>query len=190
MSNSRCIIEGCNKFEKAKRYCSIHLKEFLPEEHRKFYDKENKRRNEKYNNDSVFREKVKRLQKVRQKRHFTKNYRKNPEWTKKYLAGLKKNHKKHREKYKLNVMNHYSNNDIRCMCEGCSERNIEFMSIDHINGGGSKHRKEVIGGAGMTTYSWLIKNNYPEGFRVLCHNCNNSRGYYGYCPHSGSTVMG
>ena len=79
-------------------------------------------------------------------------------------------------------MMYYSNNDIRCMCKGCNETAIEFMSIDHINGGGSKHRK-IIGGAGHDTYIWLIRNNFPEGFRVLCHNCNNSIGHFGYCPH-------
>jgi hypothetical protein len=29
----------------------------------------------------------------------------------------------------------------------------------------------------------LIKNNFPDGFQVLCHNCNMSIGLYGYCPH-------
>jgi len=24
---------------------------------------------------------------------------------------------------------------------------------------------------------------YPTGFRVLCHNCNQAIGLYGYCPH-------
>jgi hypothetical protein len=22
-----------------------------------------------------------------------------------------------------------------------------------------------------------------KGYRVLCHNCNLARGFYGYCPH-------
>jgi hypothetical protein len=32
-------------------------------------------------------------------------------------------------------------------------------------------------------YLWLKRNNYPTGFRVLCHNCNLAIGFYGYCPH-------
>jgi hypothetical protein len=32
-------------------------------------------------------------------------------------------------------------------------------------------------------YVWLRDNGWPEGYRVLCHNCNSARGLYGYCPH-------
>ena len=28
------------------------------------------------------------------------------------------------------------------------------------------------------------KNNYPEGFQVLCSNCNFAKGKYGSCPHT------
>ena len=67
-----------------------------------------------------------------------------------------------------------------CIC--CGEKRIEFLCIDHINGGGNQHRKE-IGSSGTPMYKWLVKNKYPKGFRVLCHNCNMSIGAYGYCPH-------
>lgn len=30
---------------------------------------------------------------------------------------------------------------------------------------------------------WLRRNNYPNGFQVLCHNCNMAKGFYGKCPH-------
>jgi hypothetical protein len=36
-------------------------------------------------------------------------------------------------------------------------------------------------------YAYLIRNNFPEGYRVLCHNCNQSLGYFGYCPHTVSS---
>jgi hypothetical protein len=46
--------------------------------------------------------------------------------------------------------------------------NIKALSIDHINGGGGKHRKE----SNITHfYNWLKKNNYPTGFQTLCLNC-------------------
>ena len=64
-----------------------------------------------------------------------------------------------------------------CVC--CGENRREFLSIDHINGGGNQHRQKI----GNKTWRWLIKNNFPPGFRVLCHNCNQSLGYNGYCPH-------
>lgn len=79
------------------------------------------------------------------------------------------------------VLNHYSDNLMKCEC--CGELNEEFLTIDHINGGGSKHRKDCnLRGNGMF-YKWLIDNNFPPGFRVLCFNCNSSLGRLNYCPH-------
>ncbi len=75
---------------------------------------------------------------------------------------------------------HYGGNPPTCKC--CGESQIEFLSIDHVNGGGNQHRKEL--GHGVHFDKWLIDNGYPEGFQVLCHNCNLAKGYYGYCPHS------
>jgi hypothetical protein len=73
-------------------------------------------------------------------------------------------------------------------CQCCDEPNIEFLAIDHINGNGKQHRiKNKITG-GTKFYQWLKANNFPEGFRVLCHNCNLSKGFYGYCPHSRDAV--
>ncbi len=52
----------------------------------------------------------------------------------------------------------------------------------HINGGGSKHRKE-LGLIGRAFYAWLVHNNFPSGFQTLCHNCNQAKSLYGICPH-------
>lgn len=79
---------------------------------------------------------------------------------------------------RLQVLAHYSSGPS-CSC--CGESHLEFLAIDHINGGGNQHRKEV--GKGITFYRWLIKNKYPEGFQVLCHNCNMAKGFYKECPH-------
>lgn len=82
---------------------------------------------------------------------------------------------------KLEVLSHYSQcGDAVCAC--CGEDEIEFLSIDHINGGGIKQRKK-LGRSGWSFYLWLKSNNFPDGFRVLCHNCNQSYGQFGYCPH-------
>jgi hypothetical protein len=70
----------------------------------------------------------------------------------------------------------------RCAC--CGESLFEFLAIDHIGGGGNEHRRLIGLRAGYGFHRWLIKNNFPNGFRVLCHNCNMSMGAYGYCPHS------
>ena len=86
---------------------------------------------------------------------------------------------KHRIKYK--ALSHYCDNDIPPKCACCGETHIEFLTIDHIHGGGRKHREEV--GFGKSFYRWLIKNNFPKGFQVLCYNCNCAKGHFGYCPH-------
>ena len=82
-------------------------------------------------------------------------------------------------KIREKVLRHYSGDVPFCQC--CGENHMEFLGIDHINGGGSDFRKRNSGGAQI--YGWLKKNNYPPGFRVLCHNCNMSIGFYGNCPH-------
>ncbi len=67
------------------------------------------------------------------------------------------------------------------ICKCCGESEIDFLSIDHINGGGTQHRKK-IGLAAM--YQWLRRHNFPEGFQVLCMNCNWGRSRNGgNCPH-------
>lgn len=78
---------------------------------------------------------------------------------------------------RLEVLCHYSADPPFCAC--CRESQYEFLSIDHIDGGGAQHRKEI--GSGL--YAWLRRNGFPKGFRVLCHSCNQSIGAYGYCPH-------
>jgi predicted restriction endonuclease len=76
------------------------------------------------------------------------------------------------------VLEHYGS---RCAC--CGEAHQEFLCVDHINGGGNQHRKLLHLMPGGQMYRWLIRNNFPEGFRLLCWNCNSSLGMRGYCPH-------
>lgn len=68
------------------------------------------------------------------------------------------------------------------ICACCGEMEPIFLSIDHISGGGYKHRKTVH--AGYSMYSWLKRHNYPKGFQVLCRNCNWGKHINdGICPH-------
>lgn len=76
------------------------------------------------------------------------------------------------------VLQHYSNGDPKCAC--CGEAIYEFLSLDHIDGGGTQHRKKL---GSKYIVSWIIQNNFPPGFQVLCHNCNMAKGFYGVCPH-------
>ena len=87
----------------------------------------------------------------------------------------------YRRETRAKVINHYSSGLNVCLC--CGESHFEFLTIDHINGGGNKHRQEV-----KSVYLWLVRNNFPVGFQVLCYNCNLAKGRYGYCPHEDSGV--
>lgn len=86
---------------------------------------------------------------------------------------------KHQNKIKMVVMNHYGNDMPRCVC--CGESHIEFLHIDHINGGGVRQRKEFSNSRQM--YAWIINNDFPNTFRILCANCNMSKSAHGHCPH-------
>jgi hypothetical protein len=89
-------------------------------------------------------------------------------------------HRVHCKNFKIRnrqaVLDHYGR-----VCACCGEKNEMFLVIDHVNGGGNQHRKEV-----GNVNAWLIKNNFPAGFQVLCMNCNLGRELNnGTCPHKG-----
>lgn len=87
---------------------------------------------------------------------------------------------------KLEVLTYYSDGKLECVC--CGENIYEFLTIDHIEGGGAEHRRS-IGGGGTNFYRWLIKNGFPPGYQVLCYNCNNAKGHFGVCPHKKEEIV-
>lgn len=99
-----------------------------------------------------------------------------------YILNRDKNRKIQRD-LKIGVLSRYSGESEVPVCVCCGESNIEFLTIDHIDGSGGKHRKEDK--TATNIYRWLIRHNYPEGYRTLCMNCNWSLGKNGYCPHNG-----
>ena len=112
--------------------------------------------------------------------------KKSLEWNKKnperHKVNVTKSSKKLTVEAKIKVIEYYSGGTGKCAC--CPEKYIEFLTIDHINGNGNQHRREIkAAGQYLKFYGWLIRNNFPEGYRVLCMNCNFARGKYGYCPH-------
>lgn len=68
-------------------------------------------------------------------------------------------------------------------CECCGEPAIEFLVVDHRLNDGNAERANGLR-AGRPLYLHLIRKGFPKDrYRILCHNCNMSRGLYGYCPH-------
>lgn len=67
------------------------------------------------------------------------------------------------------------------ICKCCGEDNKKFLTIDHINGHIEKEGKAKLGGG--TLAIWIVNNNYPIRFQILCFNCNMAKGIFGECPH-------
>lgn len=64
-------------------------------------------------------------------------------------------------------------------CSCCGESRYEFLAFDHMNNNGAAHRKLVS----SKVFLKLILKREIKDIRLLCHNCNCARGFYGYCPH-------
>jgi len=78
-------------------------------------------------------------------------------------------------KYKI-----YSAYGAKCAC--CGEDEIAFLCVDHVNDDGYVDRSNGI--RGNRLYVKIIKENFPEKYQILCHNCNHAKSFNpGGCPH-------
>jgi len=131
------------------------------------------------------------------------------EWRGKYperaKEAIRSAKEKHRERYlgmqktwtarsnrgaRRKVFTHYSGVEPMCAC--CGENEIDFLTIDHVKGGGGRERMAIFGRSntgGVRFYRWLMRNGFPPGYAVLCMNCNSSKGAHGLCAHSLSRLM-
>ena len=103
------------------------------------------------------------------KSHSSKNCE---NWSTKYGYYLCNNcYNKYESKLKTKILVwHYSGNI--CKCEKCDS--VSDLSIDHINGDGMEERIRLFGknNSSMKWRKWLLDNNLPKGYRVLCRKCN------------------
>jgi dCTP deaminase len=74
-----------------------------------------------------------------------------------------------RKRIRRAALEHYGGQPPKCAI--CGERQLGFLTIDHVDGGGNHHRRRITRG-GYSIYVWLRQQGYPKGFRVLCFNCN------------------
>lgn len=79
------------------------------------------------------------------------------------------------------VFDHYGR---KCAC--CSESTYKFLSVDHTNNDASLDKwsngKRITG---WLLYAKIIRESYPEGYQILCMNCNwGKRMNNGVCPHN------
>lgn len=80
-----------------------------------------------------------------------------------------------RIKLKLEVIAGYGGS---CTC--CGETHPDFLSLQHIEGGGRVHRK-LRGTYGA--YRDVVRAGFPCLYTILCMNCNHARRYNRACPH-------
>ena len=101
------------------------------------------------------------------------------QWRNNNKESVSKIARKSIRRLKLDMIEAYGN-----VCECCGENIPEFLALDHINGGGTKERNRISNSSGSGFYRKMKKRGWPKnGYRLLCHNCNLSLGFFGYCPH-------
>jgi uncharacterized protein (DUF3820 family) len=90
--------------------------------------------------------------------------------------------KRNRFNAKMKAFRAYSEGEPRCVT--CGDTEVSHLSLDHIHNDGRDHRKMI--GKGRRIYHWVSKHGFPEGFQVLCHNCNRLKYYMTVASNSES----
>ena len=154
----------------AKAYRENHKKEL--HDYKKAYNDSHKEQNRDYG--KAYHESHLEQERAYVSRHYKENKEKQNLRSKLFA-------RKQSAKWKKELMKHYGN---KCAC--CGEIDPMFLAVDHIDNNGAQHRKEI---GGVRIYKWLIENNFPPGFQILCHNCNLAKEFYGECPHETARKM-
>lgn len=72
---------------------------------------------------------------------------------------------------KIETLSHYGmDGKLQCCWDGCRVRDVDVLSLDHVNNDGTTHRKETKTLGGSSFYRRLRKQGYPFGFQTLCMN--------------------
>jgi hypothetical protein len=91
----------------------------------------------------------------------------------------RRNARVYRAKIRAEVIAAYGG---KCSCPRCDVTDSRFLTLDHVNNDGARHREQVK--AGAQVYLWAKRNGYPDSLRVYCWNCNCGRQWNGgVCPH-------
>ncbi len=72
-------------------------------------------------------------------------------------------------KRKFEILSHYSNSE-QPFCKFCGFKDMRALQLDHINDDGANDRR--ANGSGNRFFLYLLRNKFPEGYQVLCANCN------------------
>ena len=110
---------------------------------------------------------------------------------------IRRNKKNSEFRLKKLVFEYYCGGSAKCQC--CGENNLLFLTLDHTNNDGAKHRRAILKQdypdrkkrgdlTGRQFYAWLKRNAFPDiAIKVLCFNCNCGKmTNLGICPHKGN----
>jgi len=90
-----------------------------------------------------------------------------------------------KKRFKIEVLSHYSKGKPKCNCCGFSK--IEGLSIDHIKPIKESKRDRSI--RSVRLYQLLKREKFPDGFQVLCINCNSAKSDKEFCPHQNLKIL-
>lgn len=79
-----------------------------------------------------------------------------------------KKRKHHNDAIKQRVVDYYGKGSGCCYPE-CDETDLDCLVIDHVNG---RSLRDMHVKTGLDFYRWLIKNDFPRSYQVLCWNHN------------------
>ena len=120
-------------------------------EHAKRYYQENKERLNRYLRDWY-----------KEHKEELNRKRKSPE----YIAHKNELRRKWRFRMKTKLFNAYGG----AKCKNCGITDMRVLDLDHLDNNGCQERKKL--GGTEKLFFYLIKNNFPPGYQILCRNCN------------------
>jgi hypothetical protein len=104
------------------------------------------------------------------------HYRNNPEIEREHSQRFRESHREYYDHYRQNkrlkALKHISS-ELKCV--RCGITDVRVLQIDHINGGGSKERRNRRNRSGTLHYNVILKLTEDEArakYQILCANCN------------------
>ena len=131
--------------------------------------------------------------KAKQKEYAQKPEQKAKRKTSEYKAKQKEYAQSLRREVLSTYSKRHSNSSIPC-CRCCGENfDVDFLAVDHIAGKKEMDSETALVELGYSSkfvagklFGWIKYNGFPDGFQILCTNCNFAKGIKGnnnICPH-------
>ena len=79
----------------------------------------------------------------------------------------------YRRTLRLAALQHYSSDPLNPSCAYCEENDWRILTFDHIEEFSSTkpNRERTFSDGGIGLVMRLIRERWPDGFQVLCFNC-------------------